>query len=83
MGEAKQATIYLETHLHRRLKVRAARLGTSISALVNEAVRKDLAGEDEGEPSGMTFEWGGALADLRDEVTAVDLQALGTDWRSK
>jgi plasmid stability protein len=73
MTEGKQATIYLDTHLHRRLKVQAARLGTSMSALVNEAVRKDLEREEGegGRASGLTLDWAGALADLKDEVSGL------------
>jgi plasmid stability protein len=44
----KRATIYLDSRLHRALRLRAAESDSSISALVNEAVRLSLLedGED-------------------------------------
>lgn len=42
MAEAKRATIYLEPHLHRALKLKAADNDSSISEIVNEAVRAAL-----------------------------------------
>jgi hypothetical protein len=38
----KRATIYLDSRLHRALRLKAAQLDSSISALVNEAVRLAL-----------------------------------------
>jgi hypothetical protein len=43
----KRATIYLDPELHRALKLKAADLDCSISALVNEAVRLTLAEDAE------------------------------------
>jgi len=38
----RRATIYLDSRLHRALRIKAAQLDRSISALVNEAVRLAL-----------------------------------------
>ena len=38
-----RATIYLDEELHRALKVKAAATDRTISEIVNEAVRRDLA----------------------------------------
>ena len=38
----KRATIYLDSRLHRALRLKAAQSDSSISALVNEAVRLAL-----------------------------------------
>jgi len=45
-SEPKRATIYLEAGLHKALRVKAAETDRSISAIVNHAVRRSLA-EDE------------------------------------
>ena len=42
-GTTKRATIYLDSELHRVLKLKAAQTDYSISELVNEAVRESLA----------------------------------------
>ena len=78
MGESKQATIYFESHVHRRLKVRAAQEGRTLSSLVTEAVQALLDGkQDAVEPrTRLGMEWAGALADLKDETTSLALQ----DW---
>ena len=39
----KRATIYLDEELHRALKLKSASTDRTISELVNEAVRRDLA----------------------------------------
>ncbi|HUP19555.1 MAG TPA: CopG family transcriptional regulator [Gemmatimonadota bacterium] len=39
----KRATIYLDDELHRALKLKSATTDRTISELVNEAVRRDLA----------------------------------------
>jgi hypothetical protein len=39
----KRATIYLDTELHRALRLKAVQLDHSVSDLVNEAVRTSLA----------------------------------------
>ena len=48
MATTKRATIYLDPDLHRALRVKAAVAEKSISELVNDAVRRNLAedGED-------------------------------------
>ena len=43
MGTAKRATVYLDSDLHRALRVKAAVADKSISELVNDAVRQNLA----------------------------------------
>lgn len=47
MGTAKRATVYLDADLHRALRVKAAVAEKSISDLVNEAVRQNLAEDAE------------------------------------
>lgn len=39
----KRATIYLDPHLHRALKVKAAETERSLSEIVNDAVKQSLA----------------------------------------
>jgi predicted transcriptional regulator len=39
----KRSTVYLDSKLHRALKVKAAELDRTISDLINEAVRQILA----------------------------------------
>ncbi len=43
----KRATIYLDSELHRALRLKAAEVDCSISELVNEAVRSKLAEDAE------------------------------------
>ena len=43
----KRSTIYLEPDLHRVLKLKAAETSRSISHLVNEALRHELAQDQE------------------------------------
>ena len=43
----KRATIYLDSRLHRALRLKAAQSDSSISALVNEAVRLALLDDAE------------------------------------
>jgi hypothetical protein len=43
MNKAKRATIYLEPTLHRALRVKAAETETSVSDIVNAAVRQSLS----------------------------------------
>lgn len=43
----KRSTIYFEPAIHRALRVKAAETNQSISALVNEAVRANLAEDQE------------------------------------
>ena len=47
MALAKRATIYLEPMLHRALRVKAAETDSSVSELVNDAVRLRLAEDAE------------------------------------
>lgn len=42
MAEAKRATVYFETDVHRALRLKAAETDRSVSDLVNEAVRAQL-----------------------------------------
>jgi hypothetical protein len=43
LNAMKRATIYLEEHLHKALKLRSAETATSVSELVNDAVKGALA----------------------------------------
>ena len=43
MSATKRVTIYLDPKLHRRLQTKAAKTEQSVSGLVNEAVREQLA----------------------------------------
>ena len=43
MAEAKRATVYFETDVHRALRLKAAETERSMSELVNEAVRAQLS----------------------------------------
>lgn len=43
----KRATVYFEPHLHRALRLKAAETDSSVSELVNEAVREALAEDAE------------------------------------
>jgi hypothetical protein len=43
MGLTKRATIYLDADLHRAARVKAAETETSVSDLVNAALRRSLA----------------------------------------
>jgi predicted transcriptional regulator len=43
MDNPKRATIYLDSELHRVLRLKAAATDRSISEIVNEAVRRSLA----------------------------------------
>jgi hypothetical protein len=47
MGTSRRATIYLDPDLHRALRVKAAQTDKSISDLVNDAVRYNLAEDAE------------------------------------
>ncbi len=47
MSTARRATIYLDSDLHRALRVKAAETDKSISDLVNDAVRQHLAEDAE------------------------------------
>jgi hypothetical protein len=45
--ESKRATVYLDTELHRALKIKAAQSDQTLSELVNLAVRHSLAEDHE------------------------------------
>jgi len=47
MGTARRATVYLDSELHRALRIKAAETEQSISDLVNDAVRHNLAEDAE------------------------------------
>jgi len=85
MAELKRATIYLDSHAHTTLKVRAASEGTTVSALVNEAVRRLLSDSEAPIPGvrvgRLSLDWAGALADLKDELTSTALQHSASEWR--
>ena len=70
----KRATIYLDAHLHRALRVKAAETDTSISELVNRAVRESLAEDAEDLAA---FEERAAEPSLRFEDVLKDLRQRG------
>jgi len=43
VDDQKRATVYLDSDLHRALRLKAAATDRSISEIVNEAVRRSLA----------------------------------------
>jgi len=43
MNEPRRTTVYLDPELHRALRLRSAATDTSVSAMVNDAVRQALA----------------------------------------
>ena len=45
--QAKRATVYLEPYLHKALRLKAVETSTSVSELVNSAVREALAEDAE------------------------------------
>jgi len=47
MGTPKRATIYLEPKIHKALKLKAVETETSVSDLVNEAVKEQLSEDAE------------------------------------
>ncbi len=47
MAELKRATVYLDPDLHKALRVKAAHTEHSLSDLVNAAVRRSLAEDEE------------------------------------
>jgi plasmid stability protein len=47
MSTARLATVYLDPELHRALRVKAAETDRSISDLINDAVRRNLAEDAE------------------------------------
>jgi len=47
VAEAKRATVYFESDVHKALRLKAAETERSVSDLVNEAVRAQLAEDEE------------------------------------
>ena len=45
--QAKRATVYLEPDLHKALRLKAVETSTSVSGLINSAVREALAEDAE------------------------------------
>ncbi len=70
----KRATVYFEPHLHRALRLKAAETDTSISALVNDAVKEALAEDAE---DLATFEDRAAEPNLKFEDVLKDLKKRG------
>ena len=58
----KRATVYFEPHLHRALRLKAAETDSSVSELVNDAVKEALAEDAED------------LAAFEDRANEVDLK---------
>lgn len=72
--ETKRATIYLDSQIHRALRLKSAETDRSISDLVNDAVRASLA-EDADDLA--TFEARLAEPNLRFEDVVKDLRKRG------
>jgi hypothetical protein len=70
----KRSTIYFEPELHRALRIKAAETDTSLSELVNEAVRAALAEDAEDLAA---FEERAAEPDLPFEEVVRDLRRRG------
>jgi hypothetical protein len=70
----KRATVYFESHLHRALRLKAAETDTSISALVNDAVKEALAEDAEDLAA---FEDRAAEPSLKFEDVLKDLKKRG------
>ena len=70
----KRATVYFDPHLHRALRLKAAEIDSSVSELVNEAVRQALA-EDAEDPA--AFEERGKEPELMFEDVVKDLKRRG------
>lgn len=73
-SKTKRATIYLESELHRTLRLKAAQMERSISDLVNQAVRDSLS-EDAEDLS--AFEARDAEPNLDFEQVLIDLKRRG------
>ena len=71
----RKATIYFQPEIHRVLRVKAAETDTSISDLVNEAVRLSLAEDAEDLAA---FDERAGEADLVFERVLKDLRRRGT-----
>ena len=70
----KRATVYFESHLHRALRLKAAETDTSISELVNDAVKEALAEDAEDLAA---FEERAAEPNLKFEEVLKDLKKRG------
>ena len=73
-GLDKRATVYFDPDLHRALRLKAAETDTSVSELVNEAVKETLA-EDAGDLA--AFEERAQEPDLPFEDVVRDLKRRG------
>jgi len=70
----RRATIYLEAHLHRALRVKAAQTDQSVSDLVNQAIRHSLL--EDAEDLG-AFETRAREPNLAFEAVLADLKKRG------
>jgi hypothetical protein len=70
----KRATVYFEPYLHRALRLKAAETDSSVSELVNDAVKEALA-EDADDLA--AFEDREKEADLKFEDVVKDLKRRG------
>ncbi len=70
----KRSTVYLDSNLHRALKVKAAETDKSVSNLINEAVRLSLL--EDAEDLG-AFEERAGEPDLAYEAVLKDLKRRG------
>ena len=70
----KRATVYFEPHLHQALRIKAAETDTSVSDLVNRAVREALSEDAEDLAA---FEERSAEPSLRFEDVLKDLKQRG------
>src|SRR5204863_5741200 len=78
MAKVKRATIYLDPTLHRALRIKAAETETSLSDLVNVAVRRSLS-EDAADLA--VFEARGREPVLPFEAVVKDLKRRGKLYR--
>jgi hypothetical protein len=70
----KRATVYFDPYLHRALRLKAAETDSSVSELVNEAVREALAEDAEDLTA---FEERKKESELRFEDVVKDLKRRG------
>ena len=75
MSTSKRATIYLDPVLHKALRLKSAETARSVSDLVNEAVRDELA-EDADDLAMFETRKSGKLISFEDFVK--ELKRLGT-----
>jgi plasmid stability protein len=74
MATNKRATVYLEPHLHKALRVKAAATERSLSELVNEAIKQSLVEDAEDLAA---FEERANEPDLSFEDVLLDLRKRG------